>query len=111
MKCCTAASWSGEAGVVARKASSRGGRRAGRQAQAFHVAFAIAGLLDGIDLAKVLDREVRLERQQLVEIGLGFVTPSEMAERGDKWLVSSDDIGIGFNHAAAGEHRSFIVAF
>src|ERR1700736_6273272 len=96
MKCGTVASWSGEAGGVARKASSRWGRRTSlqgraqltlgnaRQAQAFHVAFAIAGLLDGIDLAKVLDREVRLERQQLVEIGLGFVTPSEMAERGDK---------------------------
>jgi len=50
---------------------------AGEQ-QASHIAPPVADLLERIVPAKALDREIRLERQQLTDIRPSLVTPSEM---------------------------------
>src|SRR5262245_14324559 len=82
---------------------------AGEQ-EAAHVALAILRPFDRVRLAKMGHREVRLERQQLVDIGLGFVGASKQAKGGDQRLISGAKIGVGFHGAPPDKHGLLVVA-
>src|SRR5712692_12042815 len=80
------------------------------EAQARHVALAIALAFDRIDLPEPFDREARLERQQLFDIRPRLVAAAEMAERGDQRLVAVGEVGIALSNPAAEYYGLFIVA-
>src|ERR1700731_742742 len=84
-------------------------RHAGKQ-QAFHIAPAVADLLERIMPAKALDREIGLERQQLTDVELGLVTLSEVTERGNQRLIAGDEIGIGFHDPPPHHDRPLVIA-
>src|ERR1044072_1777566 len=80
------------------------------ETQPFHIAFAVELLLDQILLGEALQREIRLERHQLVEIGLCLLAPSKMSERGEQRLVAVDEVGVGLHRAAPGLNGLLVIA-
>src|ERR1700732_4030957 len=79
------------------------------QAQSLHVALTVLLFLERVNLPETFDREIRLQRQQLVDIRLGFVAPSEVPERRNEWLVAVDEIGICFTGAPTHDYGPLIV--
>src|SRR5580704_14794651 len=85
------------------------GGNAGHQESA-HVTAAVLRSLDWVRLCEVLDREMRLERQQLCDIGLGFVGASKMAQGGDEGLVARAELRLPFHGAAPQKRRLLVIA-
>src|ERR1700682_6190556 len=71
-------------------------RNAGEE-QSPHVTPAVARLPEWVDLPKLLDRKVGLQRQQLRDIGSGLVASLEMAKGCYQRLVPGDEIGMIFH--------------
>src|SRR5262245_534992 len=64
-------------------------------AQAFEVALAIHVVSKWIDLAVAPHSEVRLQRQQLLDVRSRFFAAPEVPERGDQRLIGGAVVGIG----------------
>ena len=66
------------AGLVSTPAAARAASPLGNagEPQRSHVVFAVALVFDGIDLGEPLDGEIRLQRQELVDLGLRLLGPA-----------------------------------
>src|SRR6266566_2104477 len=81
-----------------------------RQAQAFQIVLAVLVPFERISPAEALDREVRLQAQQFLDIEPGLVALAQMPERRDERPVACDELRIGSGAAPPHDHGAFIVS-